>query len=384
MSETIYVTNYQVKKIQSASKKNKEAMLQLTSKNLSPIDGGYSFKITPDLEQRQQLSQLDQGKGARLTIKPKNVQEGGFIPIPLLMAGIGALATVAGTTANTVINHNKAKNEIEVLKKHLEKVESIYNKKGGEPPLPEQLSDIDMLKVKTLQSGGGWSDSRKKVEYKHVESIEKIMERLRYIQAQETAGNKNGFESEKNSIVDYLSDILKKKFETKTLLKVCEILSDPPALGPTPFDHAQKGEGLINTIINKLPIEMHLPGYKYLGPGTYLDTKYPKNIAPINKLDEAAREHDLAYHFNRTVEGRKEADKILENKAWENFKNPSTPLKEKVESWLTTTAMKGKAMLGAGVETAQEGGTLYHYERKLPRQYQNGGSLPSTKMVSRW
>lgn len=31
-----------------------------------------------------------------------------------------------------------------------------------------------------------------------------------------------------------------------------------------------KGKGLVNSIINKLPFELHLPGYQYCGPGTKL------------------------------------------------------------------------------------------------------------------
>lgn len=383
MKETIYLTKYQTKKLQSGSKKNKETLLQLNLKNLSPIEGGYKFEFEPDSEQKYLLNQIEHGKGARLTLSPSNVKQGGFIPIPLIIAGIGALASAAGATVNTIINHNKAKNEIEELKNHFSKIEKTYAEKGGSPPLPKDLFDVDVNKANVLfpkvgsglgsdapQYGAGWADCRKKVEYKHVEGVGKVVERLGYIQAQEDAGNTTAFASEKASIAEYLSGEIKKNSDTFTLLKVGSILT-------------KNGEGLINNIINKLPLEMHLPGYNYLGPGTYLDTKYPKNVAPINKLDEAAREHDLSYHFNRTVESRREADRILENKAWENFKNPSTGVSEKAASWLTTTIMKGKRMIGGDL-TDQRGDGVYQYEQKLPKNYQNGVGLPSTKMNNRW
>jgi len=37
--------------------------------------------------------------------------------------------------------------------------------------------------------------------------------------------------------------------------------------------HERKGRGLVNKIINKLPFELHIPGYSYCGPGTNLGGK---------------------------------------------------------------------------------------------------------------
>ena len=28
-----------------------------------------------------------------------------------------------------------------------------------------------------------------------------------------------------------------------------------------------RGQGLVNTVIDKLPFELHLPGYRFCGPG---------------------------------------------------------------------------------------------------------------------
>lgn len=29
----------------------------------------------------------------------------------------------------------------------------------------------------------------------------------------------------------------------------------------------KKGKGIVNSVINKLPIELHLPNYRFCGPG---------------------------------------------------------------------------------------------------------------------
>lgn len=62
-----------------------------------------------------------------------------------------------------------------------------------------------------------------------------------------------------------------------------------------------------------------------------------------------SREHDVAYVKSKLLSDRGEADKILENRAWEVFKSKDIALKEKAKSWLVITAMKVKRKLGAGV-----------------------------------
>ena len=382
----LYLSNYQVKKLESGKRRCQPVRLEITSKNLEKFKDGECtlFKFNGGNEAAMKLQSIKTtGKANRIEVTPSQIQTGGFIPIPLIIAGIGALASTLGAVGNTVINHNKAKNEIKELKDHYTKIEKAYEKKGGEPPLPlHNLGSVDVDKAKKLsedrkaepQRGSGWADCRKKVEYHHIENLNQLCDRLRYIKAQEGAGNTSGFESEKKSIGVYLSNTLEKCEKTDVLLGVSLLLDG--------FGKNQSGEGLINTIINKLPIEAHLPGYNYLGPGTYLDVKYPTNVLGINRLDEAAKDHDIAYNRDRTVEGRKEADAILRERAWEIFKNPSTPSGEKAAAWLTTTAMKAKRAIGCGMELSGEG--VYYYSEKLDKKYQNGGSLlPSTKL-KRW
>ena len=41
----------------------------------------------------------------------------------------------------------------------------------------------------------------------------------------------------------------------------------------TQFIKAPKGGSLLNKVINNLPVEMHLPGHNFTGPGTKLNKK---------------------------------------------------------------------------------------------------------------
>ncbi|RWS18302.1 hypothetical protein B4U80_04933 [Leptotrombidium deliense] len=53
---------------------------------------------------------------------------------------------------------------------------------------------------------------------------------------------------------------------------------------------------------------IHLPGYNYCGPGTNLDYNLKNNIKPVNRVDEACKQHDIRYSSDIP---RREADQIL-------------------------------------------------------------------------
>ena len=61
------------------------------------------------------------------------------------------------------------------------------------------------------------------------------------------------------------------------------------------------GGSFLNTIINKLPFELLLPGHNFTGPGTKLDKRFNADgtlnewSMPINRVDNAAYHHDLCY-----------------------------------------------------------------------------------------
>lgn len=111
-----------------------------------------------------------------------------------------------------------------------------------------------------------------------------------------------------------------------------------------------KGDGLINTLINKLPIELHLPGYQYCGPGTKLDKRLARGDLGINELDKACKEHDIAYSQYKDSADRHKADKVLGDKAWQRVKSKDSNLRERSDAFLVSSIMKAKTKLGMGAK----------------------------------
>jgi hypothetical protein len=112
----------------------------------------------------------------------------------------------------------------------------------------------------------------------------------------------------------------------------------------------KKGSGIINSVINKLPIELHLPGYQFCGPGTKLEKRLLKGDRGINKLDEACMYHDIAYN-NNDLNVRHKADLQLLNMAKKRLQSKDAGKREKVASWIVKNAMKAKLRAGAGVRS---------------------------------
>ena len=60
------------------------------------------------------------------------------------------------------------------------------------------------------------------------------------------------------------------------------------------------GGSFLNSLVNKLPFEMHLLGHNFTGPGTKLykrlnpDGTSKEWSIPINRVDNAASHHDYA------------------------------------------------------------------------------------------
>lgn len=110
-----------------------------------------------------------------------------------------------------------------------------------------------------------------------------------------------------------------------------------------------KGSGLINSTINALPLEIHLPGYRFCGPGTKLKARLSRGEEGINPLDEACKEHDIAYSKDKSLESRLRADRVLADKAWSRFKDKDVPFGEKLSAWVVTSAMNAKTKLGGSL-----------------------------------
>lgn len=111
---------------------------------------------------------------------------------------------------------------------------------------------------------------------------------------------------------------------------------------------------MLNTLINKLPVELHLPGYQFCGPGTKLEKRLERGDLGINKLDSACRDHDIAYSQNKSLEERHKADRQLENRAWERVKSSDAKLGEKAAAWFVTNTMKVKRKLGMGMKAGKK------------------------------
>lgn len=116
----------------------------------------------------------------------------------------------------------------------------------------------------------------------------------------------------------------------------------------------KSGKGIINTMINKLPFELHVPSYQYCGPGTKLKKRLNRNDPGINELDKACKAHDIAYDNTNNVDERNRADNILAKKAWQRFKSKNASIKERAVALGVSGVMKAKAKMGLGVKKRKQ------------------------------
>src|SRR5580765_6384958 len=89
------------------------------------------------------------------------------------------------------------------------------------------------------------------------------------------------------------------------------------------------GRGLLNHAINALPIEFHIPGYQFCGPGTRLQKRLARGDRGINPLDAVCREHNRAYSRSNDLTERNAADNILATKARERITARDSTLGER-------------------------------------------------------
>lgn len=115
--------------------------------------------------------------------------------------------------------------------------------------------------------------------------------------------------------------------------------------------YKKRGRGLVNKLINKLPIELHIPGYQYCGPGTKLKKRLARGDLGINPLDSFCKDHDIVYSKNReNIEARHAADKVLADKAWQRVFDKDASIGEKAAAYTVTNIMKAKSKLGMGLK----------------------------------
>lgn len=126
------------------------------------------------------------------------------------------------------------------------------------------------------------------------------------------------------------------------------VLSSALSFITNPLKHIPVGD-IVNTAIDALPVELHLPGgYQYCGPGTKLKKRLSRGDPGINKLDKACKEHDIRYSKYKDTAKRTEADKVLAGEAWKRVKSSDASLGEKAAALAVTAAMKGKTVFGGG------------------------------------
>ena len=128
----------------------------------------------------------------------------------------------------------------------------------------------------------------------------------------------------------------------------------------TQFIKSSKGGPILNKVINNLPIEMHLPGHNFTGPGTKLNKRLNPDLTPkkwskpINRVDKAAYHHNLCYLKNNDTATRNAVcDKNMLSEL-SGIYNPS--LKERMERSLVSTLIGTKKRFGWGV-----GKKKFHY-----------------------
>lgn len=116
----------------------------------------------------------------------------------------------------------------------------------------------------------------------------------------------------------------------------------------------REGGSFVDSIINKLPVELHIPGYEFCGPGTKLQKRLARGDIGINQLDASCREHDIQYSLHKDLASRHLADEILQERAWERVKSKDASLGEKMAAWSVSNVMKVKRKLGMGFKNKKK------------------------------
>ena len=114
----------------------------------------------------------------------------------------------------------------------------------------------------------------------------------------------------------------------------------------------------LNSVTSKLklpwatfPGEMHVPGMNFAGPGTNLDKRltstgsYKEWSKPVDRVDNAAYHHDLAYEHFQDTATRNVADKIMLEQM-DAITDPT--IRERIERGIIRPIISAKAKFGLG------------------------------------
>jgi hypothetical protein len=185
------------------------------------------------------------------------------------------------------------------------------------------------------------------VEYKYIESLNKLLQRLYFIYAEEQAGN-NNFLNEKIGIINFFTEQLENAVDKPKGTEYIII-----AVSGLPKGIFKTGSGILNTLLNELHNvvpEMHLPCYSYCGPFTKLDERLARGDKPINKLDAGCQQHDIYYRDHKDTKDRHGADMVLAYIAKERMYASDASIAEKVNAALVRADMNGKSGFWNGFE----------------------------------
>lgn len=138
----------------------------------------------------------------------------------------------------------------------------------------------------------------------------------------------------------------------------------------------KRGGALLNSFINKLPVELHLPGFQFCGPGTKLEKRLARGDVGINPLDRACKEHDIIYSVVNDLDKRHDADRVLISKAVERLKAKDSSLGEKAAALSVIAIMKAKVKIGMGSRRIKKKSKKKSLKGRILFAPKRGGFLP--------
>jgi len=195
-----------------------------------------------------------------------------------------------------------------------------------------------LKEIKPFQSGSGLVKySNNPFEYKHIDNLKQLQQRLYYLYMQEKAGN-NNFHNEKIGVIKFISEQLEQNVDNP---KGIEYITN--VVNSLPKGVIKIGSGVFNTLLNKLNNvmpELHLPVYNYCGPFTELEKRLARGDEPVNKLDAGCKEHYIFYRDHQDAKERHLADKELANIANERMHASDSSIRKKTDAALVKPAMK--------------------------------------------
>lgn len=126
-----------------------------------------------------------------------------------------------------------------------------------------------------------------------------------------------------------------------------------------------EGEGLVNSLINNLPFELHIPGgYKFCGLGTRLRKRLARGDVPKNPND---------------LEARHRADDTLAREAWKRVKDSNATLGERAAALAVTGVMKTKRAIGAGHTKKRGAGERKSKKKTTKKKFGLGAVVKNVK-----